>query len=117
MQHESKKIAQIVNEILALLLLYGAENVEIKVNTNLTDQCQETEITLIQYNSKCSKELVEKLSYNLNTPRQHELEGYYWQLVGEDDNGDELHLVGTMIDKAKAEMKGNDLYIQLIRKN
>jgi len=38
-------------------------------------------------------------------------------LVGEDDNGDELHLVGTMIDKAKAEMKGNDLYIQLIRKN
>lgn len=39
-----------------------------------------------------------------------------WQLVGEDDNGDELHLVGTMVDKAKVEMKGYDLYIQLIIK-
>ena len=39
-----------------------------------------------------------------------------WQLVGEDDSSDELHLVGAMVDEANVSKKGKDLHIQLLRK-
>lgn len=116
MQHEAKKIAQIVNEILTMLLLNGAEHMEIKVNTKESAKGQSTEIVLIQHDCDYDDEFIEKINYNLNTQRQYEIEGYYWHLVGEDDTGDELHLVGAMVDKAHVVRKGRDLYIQLLRK-
>ncbi len=116
MRHEAKKIAQIVSEILTLFLLNGAENIDIKVNTKVSQKEQNTEIIIIQYECNYGEEFIQKIKYNLNTQRQYEVEGYYWQLVGEDDSGDELHLVGAMIDEANVTTKGKDLYIQLLRK-
>lgn len=116
MRHEAKKIAQIVSEILTLFLLNGAENIDIKVNTKITADGQNTEIILIQYECDYEDEFIQKIKYNLNTQRQYEIEGYYWQLVGEDDSGDELHLVGAMVDKANVTKKGKNLHIQLLRK-
>jgi len=52
----------------------------------------------------------------LNTQRQNEVEGYYWQLAGDDNNGDELYLVGAMIDDAKVELIERDLHIRFTRK-
>lgn len=116
MRHEAKKIAQIVSEILTLFLLNGAENIDIKVNTKITTNGQNTEIIIVQYECNYDEEFIQKVKYNLNTGRQNEIEGYYWQLVGEDDSSDELHLVGTMVDEANVLKKGNDLHIQLLRK-
>ncbi len=116
MRHEAKKIAQIVSEILTLFLLNGAENIDIKVNTKVLKNEQSTEIIIIQYECNYEEEFIEKIKYNLNTQRQYEIEGYYWQLVGEDDSGDELHLVGAMVDEANVRKKGKDLHIQLLRK-
>ena len=116
MRHEAKKITQIVSELLTLFLLNGAENIEIKVNTKVTQQVQNTELIIIHYECNYDEEFIEKIKYSLSTQRQYEIEGYYWQLVGEDDTSDELHLVGAMVDKANVEKKGNDLHIQLFRK-
>lgn len=116
MQHEAKKIAQIVDEILTMLLLNGAENLDIKVNTKITEKGQNTEVIVIQHECDYDQEFIDKLNYNLNAQRQYEIEGYYWQLVGEDDAGDEMHLVGAMIDKAYITRKENALYIRLLRK-
>lgn len=116
MIHEAKKIAQIVSEILTLFLLNGAENIDIKVNTKISTNGQNTEIIIIQYECDYEEEFIQKIEYNLNTQRQYEIEGYYWQLVGEDDSSDELHLVGAMVDKANVSKKGKDLHIQLLRK-
>lgn len=116
MRLEAKKIAQIVSEILTLFLINGAENIDIKVNTKTSTDGQCTEIIIIQYECDYEEDFIQKIEYNLKTQRQYEVEGYYWQLVGEDDSGDELHLVGAMVDEAKVTKKGKDLHIQLLRK-
>lgn len=116
MRHEAKKIAQIVSEMLTLFLLNGAENIDIKLKTKSSQNNQNTEIMMIQYDCNYDEEFILKMKHNLNTQRQNEIEGYYWQLVGEDDSGDELHLVGAMVDKANVTKKGKDLHIQLLRK-
>lgn len=116
MRHEAKKIAQIVSEILTLFLLNGAENIDIKVNTKISTDGRNTEIIIIQYECDYEEEFIQKIEYNLKTQRQYEIEGYYWQLVGEDDSSDELHLVGAMVDKANVSKEGKDLHIQLLRK-
>src|SRR5665647_534742 len=112
MQHEAKKITLIVNELLTVLLLDGSSEIDIKI----LKQNQRTEIIMVQHQCCHDDRFIERLRYNLNTQRQKEVEGYYWQLVGENDNGDELYLVGTMVDQAIVERRGEDLFIHLIRK-
>ncbi|MGL4656243.1 MAG: hypothetical protein ACRCWM_10220 [Sarcina sp.] len=51
----------------------------------------------------------------LSTPRQHEIEEYYWQLGGEISFDCELTLVGMMIDEATISYKDNILSISLMR--
>lgn len=112
MQHESKKIALIVNELVTMLLLNGEGSIEVKVERNK----DETEIFITQHQCDYDQKFVDMLRYSLNIPRQTEVEGYYWQLVGDDEDCDELSLVGTMIDEAVVELKGNDLFVNIVRK-
>jgi hypothetical protein len=112
MQHEEKKVTLIINELLTILLLNGAEDIDV----NIKRKGDTSEITLIHHQCQYDESFIEKMKYNLNTQRQSEVEGYYWQLVGEDDSSNQLHLVGAMIDTAEVEMKQNDLHIFLVRK-
>lgn len=111
MQHELKKVTLIMNELMNLMLRNGAEDIDI----NLKHHGKHSEITLIHRNCQYSEDFVENLRYDLNTQRQNEVEGYYWQLVGDDEPSEELHLVGAMIDEAAVEMQGNDLHIHIVR--
>lgn len=112
MQHESKKIALIVNELVTMLLLKGEGNVE--VNISRSYEC--TEISITQHQCNYDEEFTQMLSYSLNIQRQSEVEGYYWQLVGDDEECDELSLVGAMIDEAVVEINNNNLTIEIIRR-
>ena len=111
MQHEVKKITLIMNELITIMMKNGAEDIDV----NIKRKGELSEITLIHRDCQYPEEFVEKIRYNLNTQRQSEVEGYYWQLVGEDDACEELHLVGAMIDEAVVEMRKNDLYIHIVR--
>ncbi|MGL4759974.1 MAG: hypothetical protein ACRCWG_00725 [Sarcina sp.] len=53
----------------------------------------------------------------LSTPRQHEIEEYYWQLGGEISFDCELTLVGMMIDEAQISYKENILTIKVMRRD
>jgi len=111
MQHEVKKISLIINELVTMMLLNGAEEIDM----NIKRKSKTSEVTLIHRNCVYPDIFIEKMRYNLSTQRQSEVEGYYWQLVGEDESSDELHLVGAMIDTAKVEVVDNDLYIYISR--
>ena len=62
-----------------------------------------------------AQEELEYLTYILNTPRQHEIEHYYWSLGGECEFDSELTLVGMMINSAKVYFKDGILKISIIR--
>lgn len=64
-----------------------------------------------------SEEELLNLKVLLTTPRQREIEEYYWQLGGEVSFDCELTLVGMMIDEAKISYKNNILSIEVIRED
>lgn len=64
-----------------------------------------------------SEEELLNLKLLLTTPRQREIEEYYWQLGGESSFDCELTLVGMMIDEAKISYKNNILSITVIRED
>lgn len=113
MGHEVKKITLITNELVTMMLLNGANEVEVKIKRDGAV----TEIDLVHSNCDYTEEFLDKLKYSLSTQRQCEVEGYYWQLCGDDDSGDELFLVGAMVDEADVEVKDGALKIHLIRRN
>ncbi|WP_430884094.1 hypothetical protein [Fusibacter sp. JL216-2] len=112
MQHEVKKITLIINELLTMFLLNGGQEIDMKVKR--IDG--ETEIVLEHHNCTYDEAFIERLEHNLNTMRQFEVEGYYWQLVGEDESADELYLVGAMVDEADVSCENGELKIRLLRK-
>lgn len=112
MKHEVKKISQIVNELISMLLLDGAEDIEVAIKR---DQ-EATYIDLIQRKCNYEPEIIEKLNDELNIPRQHEIEGYYWQLAGENECEKELCLVAAMTDTAVVKYADGVLEIRLLRK-
>lgn len=112
MHHEIKKCTFIMTEIMTFLMANGAREVDCKFKAEKDGLY----FTFTHYNCDYDDEFIEKLQYNLDTQRQYEVEGYYWQLCGEDESGDELYLVGSMVDEAKVEKKNNNLTIHLKRK-
>lgn len=112
MKHEVKKITQIVNELISLLMIDGAEDLQVSIKRHE----EVTHIDIIQKQCQYDVSFIEEMTHDLNIPRQHEIEGYYWQLVGENDCEEELCLVGAMIDEAEVTLTGEELHIHLVRK-
>lgn len=111
MRHEVKKITQIVNELISMLMLDGAEDLQVAIKRNE----KETVIDLTNKNCFYSPEIIEKLNDELSVPRQHEIEGYYWQLAGENECEKELSLLGAMTDFAEVTFSDGVLHIHLVR--
>lgn len=113
MRHEAKKIGRIIDELTTLLLKDDTNHLDLRIETGN----QETRITIIDYNTHYSAGEIACFERMLNQQRQYEIEEYYWQLAGETDESDELVIVSAMIDRAKLELQGNNLYIELVRKH
>ena len=111
MQNEVKKITKLVDEVTSLLMKSGSNdiNVHIKRDEDLTT------ITIIDYNSSYSDEEIASLDDVLNIQRQSEVEEFYWELMGDDLHGDELFLVGSMVDRATVKKIDNDLHVIIYR--
>ncbi len=112
MKNEPKKITLIVNEILTLLLHHGAKD----INIHIAKEEDIISINFIQNECDYDKDFVDQLRFDLKAQRENEVEGYYWQLVGKDDFGGELHLVGAMIDESGVSLDENVLRIDIKRK-
>ena len=112
MQHEINKITRIVDELTTYLLSHGAIDLGVRVKR----EEQQVLLQFTDYHCHFSNDTIEAIRYELETNRQHEVEGYYWQLAGEDEDGEELTLVGSMVDESSVSLKDQILTIELTRK-
>ena len=113
MKFKIEKNIKIINELISYFYKLGIVDIHIDI-INDNDN---------SYFNICGK--VDNISSNeldslvsiLNTPRQHEVENYYWNLGGECEFDSELTLVGMMINSAKVSYKDKILKISIIREN
>lgn len=112
MQHEVKKITLIVNELMSILMSKDPGRVDVSVSRNETEAL----IQVVQHDCSYDPTYVAQLKRELSVPRQHEIEGYYWQLVGESESDEELCLVGAMTDDVIVRMSESALHIDMVRK-
>ncbi|WP_291649368.1 hypothetical protein [Clostridium sp.] len=111
MKFKFEKNLRIVNEMMTYLYKSGASDIHVELHTE-----DDSSSFLI-----CGKikEIDDIELYNLkkilNTPRQHEVEEYYWHLGGECELDGELSLVGMMIDKAEISYNDSILSIKIYR--
>lgn len=111
MKSEVGKLNKLVDEISSLLMKRGSNKIDIKIRRNDIHST----ITIIDYDTTYTLEEIEELNFILNIQRQCEVERFYWELMGEHKKGDELFLVGSMIDKANIEKLDNNLHIVIYR--
>ncbi|MGL5330267.1 MAG: hypothetical protein ACRDD7_13430 [Peptostreptococcaceae bacterium] len=111
MQNEVKKITRLIDEVTSVLMKHGSKEIDVKIKRDNDLSI----IYIVDYNTTYTDEDISDLNDILNIQRQCEMEGFYWELVGEDNHGDELFLVGTMIDCAKVEKRESNLYIEMSR--
>lgn len=111
MHNEIGKVTKLIDEIISELMRNGSDEIDVKVKRSK----ESSTIYITDYNTKYIDDEIEQLSKILNVDRQCEIEEYYWGLVGNDNGGDELFLVGTMIDDAEVTKIGDNLYIKMVR--
>lgn len=111
MLHEQKKIALIADELMTVFMANGAKDIDVSI------KCREEESIIHIYYRNCpfDADQVDDIRHHLKMQRQAEVEGYYWQLIGDNEAYDELYIVGAMLDEAIVEMEGGDLHVKLTR--
>ncbi|EOC99666.1 hypothetical protein [Caldisalinibacter kiritimatiensis] len=111
MKHEIKRISKILDELVTFCFLHGTN----EMNVNIENHNEYFKISFVIDNIDCTDRRVQELKKLLNSPRQEEIEEYYWELAGECDSDTEFTLVGAMVDRAEVEFKGTSLYLTLYR--
>ena len=111
MKFKVEKNIKIINELIAYFYKLGT----IDVHIDLSSDNENSYFNIYGQVDSISKDELESLIDILNTPRQREVENYYWNLGGECEFDTELTLVGMMINSAKVSYKDNILKIAIIR--
>lgn len=86
-------------------------------NVDLSIEAQCTHMTVTTEVGSLSEETITRMTEVLNVPRQHDMEQNYWNLSGDEEVGDELLLVGVMVDDASVAYDGETLTILLERRH
>lgn len=111
MKLKLEKKLKIVNELITCFHKLGGD----KVTLDLDFDGNNTSFIIKGKITNLSEIEVEGLSQLLNTPRQHEVEQYYWNLNGESELDCELSLVGMMVDEAELTYNNDILTIKIKR--
>jgi hypothetical protein len=112
MKYEIQKISRIVDVVIDFFMTHSSS----KINISIEDAPDRYIIVIQSENINCNPEMANKLNRLLNVQRQREIEEYYWQLGGNDVEGDEINLIGMMVDEAIIENNCPSIKITLIRK-
>lgn len=111
MKYEIQKISKIVEEIIDFFYSHSTKKVNISI-----EETQDSFIIEVQSDHiNCNSDNVKRLKDLLNVQRQREMEEYYWQLAGNDLDGDEYNLVGMMIDESYIDYIAPSLKVKLVR--
>ncbi len=104
---------RIIDEIVGFFFKRGCQNIDI--NLKYVDK-EQSIITLEGDVSSLPADDFEELKDSLNKKRQVEIEECYWLLSGDDSFGDELSLIGTMIDSFDLEIMNEHFKITISRR-
>ncbi|WP_408956018.1 hypothetical protein [Natroniella sp. ANB-PHB2] len=107
----SKKIIKVVGELMSFYYQLGIRQIEIDVK----DGSEQMVVSIKGEKEKIDNERLEEVNELLNTPRQAQVEEYYWKLAGESGQASELSLLGMMIDKAEVSYEDSILEIKVYR--
>lgn len=86
-------------------------------NVDLSIEALSTHVTVTTEVEDLPGETVARMTEVLNVPRQPDMEQNYWNLSGDEEVGDELLLVGVMVDDASVAYDGETLTILLERRH
>ena len=102
MKYKREKLIKIMNELVNFCLYINMKDLKIGFS------CHEDigEISVEGYCANPPLERLKDLEHILNSPRQEELEEYYWNLVGDGHGHQELEMVGTLVDSGSIEYDG-----------
>ena len=101
MKYKREKLIKIMNELVNFCLHINMRDLKIHLNYNE----YMGEISVECYCANPPMERLEDLEYILNSPRQEELEEYYWNLVGDGHGNNELEMVGTLVEIGRASCR------------
>lgn len=104
---------RIIDEIVGFFFKRGCRNIDI--NFRYEDK-EQSVITLEGAMRDLPREDFEELKDCLSKKRQVEVEEYYWLLSGDDSFGDELSLIGAMIDSFELETTDEHFKIVIKRR-
>ncbi|WP_300382167.1 hypothetical protein [Clostridium sp.] len=111
MKFKFEKNLKIINELMTYLHKLGSNDIHVNM-------CIEEDSTIFILWGKTpdlNEENLNILVNALNIQRQHEIEEYYWNLLGEYETDNQLSIIGMMIDKAEVTFNDNILNIKLQR--
>ncbi len=111
MKRETKKVANIAAEISTYFLERQAQEISAKI-TNCDDKVV---IAVIAKHMVDIEKTVDSIREYLSYPRAYEVEEYYWELTGENENEETLAVVGSMVDEAMLDYNGEEVYLQVTR--
>lgn len=111
MNLEILKISKIVEEVIDFFFSQMTK----KINISIEEKENSYIIEIYSDQIVCSENKLKKFNELLHVQRQREMDEYYWQLAGNDFDGDEYNLVGMMVDEAQVEYNKPILKIKLVR--
>lgn len=111
MKNSDKIISKIIDEFVDYLLLNGASN----INVNIQKDGERYQVLINSNYTENKANNFNKLVKELNSPKQKEVEEYYWELIGGTHCGDEFQLIGMMLDEAAVKIEDGDIEIKLLR--
>lgn len=113
MKFKFEKNLKIVNELVVYFHKLGNSDVHIDLTCDKNSSYFKISGTV----PNLSSEELDNLNKTLNTPRQHEVEHYYWNLSGECEFDSELSLIGMMVNDVKVDYVDDVLTINVIRED
>lgn len=111
MRYKREKLIKIMNELVNFCLYINMNDLKI----GFTCDENEGKISVEGYCENPPMERLEDLEYILNSPRQEELEEYYWNLVGDGHGHQELEMVGVLVDSGSITYEDSILIISITR--
>ncbi len=109
MKHHDKKIGKIIDEFSMFLLRNKCSDININIH------CDEYE-DILTFKFKVPKPAVlDLLKETLTQERDESIEEYGWELLGENDCGSELNLIGMCLDTCDFEVEGEQATVIMTR--
>ena len=111
MTNEKQKIARIANALLEYFLSHNAKGLQLSIMESEKSVSISLQLEQVSLSEKC----MEELKHFLYMERQEEMEEYYWHLLGNDSETQEISLIGMMVDEALVTETPPSMKVELVR--